>query len=142
MLFRSHMDIYFYRLSVRSWWWTDDDKHVNAWICNCVDDLCMKIILDRFLCFLCLALSFIVDTCVLKFIILEKSFRYCTCIKLWGILWNCISSASRIWFYLGVYIELRPVTRAYIMFTVSKYKYVKHSLNDSNVIVYGQKLNY
>ena len=50
---------------------------------------------------------------------MEKSFGYCTCIKLWGILWNCISSASRIWFYLGVYVELRPVTRAYTMFTVT-----------------------
>ena len=33
--------------------------------------------------------------------------------------------------YLGVYVELRPVTRAYIMFTVSNLYhasiYVKHS---------------
>ena len=55
LLSLSHMDIYFYRSSVWSWWWIDDDKHVNTWICKCVVDLCMKIILDRCLCFLCLS---------------------------------------------------------------------------------------
>ena len=71
LLSLSHMDIYFYRSSVWSWWWIDDDKHVNTWICKCVVDLCMKIILDRCLCLLCLSF-FDSDTCVLIFIIFGK----------------------------------------------------------------------
>ena len=71
LLSLSHMDIYFYRSSLWSWWWIDDDKHVNTWICKCVVDLCMKIILDRCLCLLCLSF-FDSDTCVLIFIIFGK----------------------------------------------------------------------
>ena len=44
----------------------DDDKHVNIWICYCVDDLCMKRILERCLCFLCRSLSLIVDNPLFK----------------------------------------------------------------------------
>ena len=52
----------------------------------------------------------------------------------------CISFASRIWFYLGVYVELRPVTCAYIMFTLSNLYQVCETFIE--VIVKGQKLNY
>ena len=53
-------------------------------------------------------------------------------------LWNCISFDSRIWFYLGVYVELRPVTRACIMFPVSNLYQVCETFIE--VIVNGQKL--
>ena len=86
-------------------------------ICNCVDHLCTKIMVPVLLMscsfFYCGHSRFKIHN------LWKNRLDIVHVCKLWGILWNCISSASRIWFYLGVYVELRPVTRAYIMFTVT-----------------------
>ena len=65
------------------------------------------------LLFLC-----IVGNYILKSRIFWKYHSDIVC-RLWRILWYYISSALRIWFYLGLYVELRPVSCAYIMIPVS-----------------------
>ena len=78
-------------------------------ICNCVDHLCTKIMVPVLLMscsfFYCGHSRFKIHN------LWKNRLDIVHVCKLWGILWNCISSASRIWFYLGVYVELRPICK-------------------------------